>query len=147
MSAKACRGCGQSLPIEDFYVHLKMVGGRLNFCKRCVRERMRQQRLSDPTLQERERKRGERRGFDQTRMAKYRPAFAMRAHSAVRRAILSGALTRPSKCSECGASDKVIEAAHEDYARPLDVRWLCHRCHSRWDQQQPKVAAYAVAPF
>jgi len=59
---------------------------------------------------------------------------AGKAHSAVRNAIRRGDLVRPDTCSECGAVGK-IEASHDDYARPLDVEWLCRRCHSRKDRR------------
>lgn len=49
-----------------------------------------------------------------------------RAHNAVKTALRNGTLVRES-CEVCGES-KVI-AHHDDYARPLDVRWLCHRHH------------------
>jgi transposase-like protein len=35
---------------------------------------------------------------------------------------------KPDACSNCG-SDRAIGAHHDDYARPLDVEWLCQRCH------------------
>lgn len=44
----------------------------------------------------------------------------------VRRAIKAGRLTR-KPCEICGASP--TEAHHDDYSRPLDVRWLCKRHH------------------
>jgi hypothetical protein len=31
-----------------------------------------------------------------------------------------------------------LEAAHHDYSRPLEVRWLCPPCHRAWDSAQPK---------
>ena len=34
----------------------------------------------------------------------------------------------PLPCTECGAT---AQKHHEDYARPLDVIWLCRRCHLR----------------
>jgi hypothetical protein len=50
----------------------------------------------------------------------------------VSRAIASGRLTRQS-CQVCG--DTKTEAHHDDYSKPLDVRWLCiqhhHEHHSR----------------
>lgn len=49
------------------------------------------------------------------------------ARGAVRRALKRGDLTR-LPCEQCGATDNV-EAHHDDYARPLEVRWLCRRHH------------------
>lgn len=54
----------------------------------------------------------------------------------VLRALRTGALKRPDKCSECQApSYKLrdgkpsVQAHHDDYSQPLSVRWLCHSCH------------------
>jgi len=33
-------------------------------------------------------------------------------------------------CSVCG--DKKVNAHHDDYAKPLDVRWLCDNHHKLW---------------
>lgn len=53
-----------------------------------------------------------------------------RAHKAVRYALSVDRLTRPETCEACGRRGKP-DAHHEDYSRPLDVRWLCRRCHKR----------------
>lgn len=50
------------------------------------------------------------------------------AHNRVRRAIDAGILVRPEMCSECDEPG-AIEAHHDDYTKPLDVRWLCKPCH------------------
>ena len=62
---------------------------------------------------------------------------AKAAQTAVARAIKVGRLTRPSSCTECGHAGR-IEAAHYNYGSPLEVRWLCRSCHSKWDRAQPK---------
>jgi ribosomal protein S27AE len=62
---------------------------------------------------------------------------ARRAKSAVQHAIRTGRLTRPDTCEQCSGSGP-IEAAHADYGRPLEVRWLCQKCHRRWDAADPK---------
>lgn len=65
-----------------------------------------------------------------TRQANWRRANPekYRAHVAVQRALSAGALTK-GKCEVCGAS--ATDAHHDDYTRPLDVRWLCRQHHTR----------------
>lgn len=49
--------------------------------------------------------------------------------SIARNAVLRGKLTR-QPCEVCGATP--VEAHHDDYSQPLNVRWLCpshHRQH------------------
>ena len=53
---------------------------------------------------------------------------ARRAHSAVYRAIQKSLLIRSPVCEVCGAQCKT-EGHHEDYNKPLQVVWLCPRCH------------------
>jgi hypothetical protein len=55
-----------------------------------------------------------------------------RARAAVYRAVRRGALPRPNSCASCGAKGRV-EGHHIDYSRPLDVEWLCPKCHRRAD--------------
>lgn len=64
-------------------------------------------------------------------MRAYRVEHADRhaARLAVRRAIESGAMLR-QPCEKCGAEP--AHGHHDDYSKPLDVRWLCpvhHREH------------------
>jgi len=56
----------------------------------------------------------------------------IRAQSAVACAVLRGRLIRQD-CEICGAchgrDGQIVNAHHEDYSRPLEVRWLCARHH------------------
>ena len=51
-----------------------------------------------------------------------------RARNAIAGAIRYGRLSRPP-CEVCG--DTPAQAHHDDYERPLDVRWLCRLHHER----------------
>lgn len=66
-------------------------------------------------------------------MRTYRIADGTREHhlarDQVKKAIEKGLLVR-RPCEVCGASR--VDAHHDDYGKPLDVRWLCpphHREH------------------
>ncbi len=48
----------------------------------------------------------------------------------IRCAVADGRLMKPENCSQCGDGGK-INAHHDDYNKPLDVIWLCNRCHTR----------------
>ena len=51
------------------------------------------------------------------------------AKESVRRAVKSGKITK-SNCEICGC-EKAL-AHHDDYNKPLDVRWLCTIHHNEW---------------
>jgi len=56
------------------------------------------------------------------------------AHQYVRRAIARGDLV-PQPCEECG--EAVTVGHHDDYAKVLEVRWLCDSHHRRWHLAHP----------
>ncbi len=58
-------------------------------------------------------------------------------------AVRAGKIQRASACSNCGTIGKV-EGHHEDYARPLDVVWLCRRCH--WHHHLKQHAVFYEGP-
>lgn len=49
-----------------------------------------------------------------------------KAREAVKRAKKSGKLIS-LPCCICGETK--VQAHHEDYSKPLEVKWLCSRCH------------------
>ena len=69
------------------------------------------------------------------------------AQRAVYEAIKAGVLGNPQVCSKCGATapEKRIEAHHDDYAKPLEVEWMCTACHRRADAARR--AAEGLEPY
>lgn len=59
----------------------------------------------------------------------------VRCHRIVASAIRSGILIRPGCCSACSVECRP-QAHHDDYRRPLKVRWLCRTCHRSADQDR-----------
>jgi hypothetical protein len=54
-----------------------------------------------------------------------------RANRAVADAVRHGKIQKPTHCSACGRETvrREMHAHHDDHTKPLDVRWLCRRCH------------------
>jgi hypothetical protein len=55
-----------------------------------------------------------------------------RKHNSARQklsyAIKTGKIVRPVTCSNC-QKECMVEAHHVDYNKPLNVIWLCEKCH------------------
>ena len=58
----------------------------------------------------------------------------VKAHNIANYAIKRGYLVR-QPCEVCGATVK-IHAHHDDYTKPLDVRWLCPKCHKQHHREE-----------
>ena len=67
-----------------------------------------------------------------------------RVHLIVTKAITRGRLV-PKPCEDCGASGtdadgrNLVDAHHDDYNKPLDVRWLCGTCHKKWHEKNEPI--------
>lgn len=147
---KLCATCLIKKPRADFYTHPRASDGLLGRCKDCHRAAMilnrrakleacreyDRQRAGDP------RRVAARRLYSKTEAYRASHAKACAAYShrhperksaqkKVNNAVRDGRLTT-QPCEVCGSA--TAQAHHDDYARPLDVRWLCvphHAAHHK----------------
>lgn len=132
---KKCTLCGELKPFSEFYANKLCKDGIASQCKACVQKRARIRNFV---------KREEIRAYDRERsklphrveararaLQKERAARPEKkiARDAVSNAVRDGRL-RKMDCAFCGSSNTV--AHHHDYAKPLDVTWLCNPCHTRF---------------
>lgn len=129
---KTCFKCGLEQPITEFYRHPMMGDGRLGKCKTCtkrdVSENYRAKRPKYAAYERERNKRPERRKAAME-YAKHQDPQKRLARSLTGSAIKCGRLV-PQPCEVCGS--KNVQAHHDDYNKPLDVRWLCwvhHMAH------------------
>jgi hypothetical protein len=133
---KTCFKCSQTLPIGQFYKHAQMPDGHLNKCKECTKKYVRDHRMANiDKVRAYDRERSSlphRRALRQRVVDKYEADFPERkkANTAVGNAIRDGRLVK-GPCAFCGSTERV-HAHHHDYAKPLDVTWLCPPCHRRF---------------
>lgn len=129
---KACFKCGQSKPLDEFYAHPAMADGHLGKCKECTKADVKRQyqnnREKRAEYERRRFKEPQRKAkiliYQRKRRSKH--PEKTRAHNMVTRAKKSGKLAR-QPCEVCG--DPKSQAHHDDYSKPLDVRWLCFKHH------------------
>lgn len=55
------------------------------------------------------------------------------AYPIYHKALRDGTLHKPTHCEQCFRREppKRIHGHHDDYRKPLDVRWLCPPCHAK----------------
>lgn len=139
---KTCFKCQQEKSLSEFYIHKQMADGHLNKCKDCTKA---DTKLRTDTLQatnyewsEKELERQRLKSAKTRSLGKASPTNPKKwqtrnpikraAHIAVGNAIHSKRLTK-QPCEFCGSED--TQAHHDDYSKPLEVRWLCVPHHAQ----------------
>jgi len=154
---KVCRQCNVEKPLAEFYKHSRMMDGHLNKCIPCVKSRVQKHRevnlekirAYDKTRAMKPHRVKARKQYMQTDAGKVAKRNSMQAyferypmikaaHIMTRNAIRDKRLPQKFECSIC-QSTKKIEAHHDDYTKPFDIRWLCEQCHKSWHKQHTPI--------
>ena len=134
-----CSICKRERAPVEFYRRMN------SRCKDCHKAAMKRLRLTDPAVQKRERDRAKkphRVAMASANTAKWRAAHpdAYKAQNAVNNAVRDGKLKR-DPCAICGTTSRV-HAHHQDYSKPLEVKWLCAKCHHRLHSAFPELGGH-----
>lgn len=138
LTAKTCLKCELSKPLDDFYVSApRGVERRWPYCKPCEVARLadrREKGLHLPKLRR--------------HVAKHREKYPEQAEAnrIFSQAIRNKRIIRPNACELCGTSPppnrlgrSSIQGHHDDYSKPLEVRWFCQPCHIEHHRKRPNV--------
>lgn len=147
---KECFKCFQEKELSEFYKHPQMPDGTVNKCKECNKAdniQNRNDKIDHYVAYDKRRamiphRVAARKEYMATQPGKeshnksnkkYLTAYpnTKRAKSIFGYGMKSGKITRPTTCSKC-PSTTMIQGHHDDYDKPLDVRWLCVKCHTAW---------------
>ena len=151
---KQCFKCGEVKPLSDFYKHPMMADGHLNKCKECNKKDVRENRKNNieyyrrydqkrsmhpKRVQGRKLYAASEQGKISHRKARQKwneeNLIKRAASTIVNNAVRDGKLKKPNQCEFCGSFNNVIHGHHDDYAKPLEVRWLCPTCHNQWHKE------------
>ena len=129
---KKCFRCGETKDVSEFYCHKEMKDGHINKCKECtkrdVRENYRKNKKHYQSYEARRAETIERKEYSRLAEKRHRARYPekYKARTAVSNAIRDGRLTK-EPCCLCGSM--FSQAHHEDYTKPLEVKWYCKQCH------------------
>ena len=130
MTEKKCFKCQLVQPLSEFYKHAQMGDGHVNKCKDCNKKDVRSNRKSKVEYyREYDRERGSRQAVEYCGNYRAKNPNKYKAHSMVNNAIRGKRLFK-EPCEVCNKQE--THAHHDDYAKPLNVRWLCPPCHKSW---------------
>lgn len=127
---KLCPRCKKVLPLDQFAANAARKDGRQSYCNACW-----------PAYVKYANKKPERRflNVEKVKRLHKKPGWLKRnrlkneARQYVYLAIRFGDLT-PHPCEVCGVSN--VQAHHDDYSKPLEVRWLCVTHHNEHHKEE-----------
>lgn len=138
MNLYSCYKCGKEKTKEDFYksksfLHREGLG---KICKECKRIEYRGQReRNKETFLKKDSKYYQKNKEEiSLRRKKWyeKNKVKVSAHGKLKTAVFKGLIVR-KPCEVCG--EIKTDAHHDDYNKPLDVRWLCRKHHLRHHAQ------------
>ena len=141
---ETCFKCGETKPVGEFYAHAAMADGYLNKCKSCSKSDVQANyRRNKPRYQAYEQSRKDtpvrkEHRYNDVRKRRLRKPDQHAAHQAVANAVKTGRLKR-LPCEVCG--DSKVQGHHDDYSKPLTVRWVCFKHHQEIHGKQVSVEA------
>lgn len=118
---KKCPRCLRVLPVEQFGVNRRQPSGRQVYCLECWPIRVREMYV------QRRRREGKELREEKAERLKKQRVLRRSAREYLNLAVYFGHV-KIQPCEACGAEE--VQAHHDDYTRPLDVRWLCGKHHA-----------------
>ena len=121
MKTKICYKCKKEKQIMEFrqFKSGKNKGYYHSYCKNC-----------EKPLKKLWLKKNGRRGDRTAQAIRYKKKYPNKvsAHQKLIRALEAKKLIRPLNCSICGTKGMIM-GHHKDYDKPLEIVWVCWKCH------------------
>lgn len=114
---QVCLTCGKKKPLEMFENSSRFKNAKELRCNECMSE----YRKKYPKREK---------AKEMARLYKKNNPKIVESYLIMAKAFRSGKLIRANNCSLCGTLCRT-DAHHEDYNKPLEVIFLCRRCHNK----------------
>lgn len=150
---KKCKNCRVEKNKEEFNKWYKKTGstGFRSLCKECDHEINKKYREKNKELLTQKRRirtgaQPKKKCTDPAKIKRYEDMYRSQrkypervaARSFLNMYVKIGKIVRPNICEIC-LKNKNVEGHHEDYLKPLEVKWVCKRCHSDIHYKNQKI--------
>lgn len=127
-----CKYCDKDKPESEFYVSNK------SRCKECAKSLATARRVANiDQVRAYDRNRGSRQDKGYLKSYREQNPAKYKAHNILNNAIRDGQIKK-KPCEVCGS--EMSHAHHDDYFKPLSVRWLCAAHHRQWHEENGEAA-------
>ena len=130
---KYCSRCKKTLSIDLFSCNKKTKDNLQTWCKCCNKEYNDVYKKSDMKSKSNKKytrtSAGKMARSKNNKKHKELNPIKHRARQLLNNAVLNGSVVKPIRCEICSNCTGVIDGHHEDYTKPLEVVWCCHKCH------------------
>ena len=99
------------------------------FCNKCNTARLKEWRTRNP--ENRAKIYANARRYNSKNKVKFNAWMNMHYH------LKKGHIERPKECGVCGEKKK-LDGHHDDYSKPLEVKWMCRKCHKAYHKEHDK---------
>lgn len=122
MITKICTKCKRELPLSEFHADKRRKHGAGSECRDC-KKKYRQENTDKLMIAQKERNIRNKKEISPKR----------KAWNALYYALKTGEITKSDICEICGSTEN-IQGHHKDYNKPLEVTWVCQKCHVELDK-------------
>jgi len=131
---KACFKCRQKKSLNAFYEHSQTADGYLNKCKDCTKIDTQENRKKNINhYRNYDKNRGNRQDKGYVNEWRKSNPRKYKVQTMVGNYLRDGKIIKQG-CEICGRK-KDVHAHHDDYSKPLDIRWLCPPHHKQWHDE------------
>ena len=131
MDKKFCNKCKKEKLRSEFNKCSSITDGLQHQCKECRAEIQREYRKTQKGKDRDSRYNSSKKHKDACYRYWAKRPLAQKANYSITNAVRDGRIIKPDNCESCGKKCNP-EGHHDDYSEPMNVRWLCTKCHKQW---------------
>lgn len=132
---KTCLSCKKVFPLSFFHKSSRQKDGFFYYCKECKRIKAKKEYFKHKASYKarcyfwRKTDKGKASLRKTYANQKAKSPEKYKARTILNSAVVAKKVLKPKECQQCKKKRRVA-GHHNDYSKPLEVLWLCYKCHT-----------------